>query len=194
MTVLPELDADEVVLGNANLLGVYVAAVGATAPDEVAVDYEEWTTLGWVSEDGVKIKPERSIEELKAWQSPTAIKTTLKEFKITVDLQLLQHNAQTLALYWGQPEPTEESPSGNITLDVDVTGDTIPEVALLVDTRDGDRIARYYFYQAQVVSVGELSIVRGGFQALPITFTALDPGTGIPATVYLLSDDESSSA
>ena len=194
MTVLPELDADEVVLGNANLLGVYVAAVGATAPDEVAVDTAMWTTLGWVSEDGVKIKPERSIEELKAWQSPTAIKTTLKEFKITVDLQLLQHNAQTLALYWGQAEPTEESPSGNITLDVDVTGDTIPEVALLVDTRDGDRIARYYFYQAQVVSVGELSIVRGGFQALPITFTALDPGTGIPATVYLLSDDESSPA
>ena len=191
MTV-PNLDADEVLIGNANLLGVYVAAVGATAPDELLLDDEEWTTLGWVSEDGVKISPERSIEELKAWQSPTAIKTVLKEFKISIDLQLLQHNPVTLSHYWGQVAPTAD-PDGSLAMDIDVISDNAPKTALVVDTKDGDVVARYHFYEAQVISVGELSIVRGGFQALPVTFTALDPGTGIPAQVYLFAGSGSGS-
>ena len=65
MTV-PSFDADEALVGNANLLGVYVADVGTAAPAELELDDQEWTTLGWVSEDGVKIKPERSIDELMA--------------------------------------------------------------------------------------------------------------------------------
>lgn len=185
MTV-PSFDADEALVGNANLLGVYVADVGTAAPAELELDDQEWTTLGWVSEDGVKIKPERSIDELMAWQSPTAIKTKLKAYKITVDLQLLQHNEVTLSHYWGQAQPTPAL--GVTSLPIEVTTDAAPETALVVDTRDGDVVARYHFYKAQVLSVGELSIVRGGFQALPVTFTALDPGTGVPASVYLIED------
>ncbi len=183
--VVADLDADEALLGNANYLGVYVAPVGTTAPTDAEVP-DTWTTLGWVSEDGVSINPERSIDQLRAWQSPTAIKTVMTEFSITIDMELLQHNPLTLSHYWGQAEPTETS--GTVTMNVDVLSDNAPKTALVVDTRDGDRIARYVFHKAQVTAVGELSIARGGFQALPVTFTALDPGTGIPATVYLLTD------
>lgn len=186
MTV-PNLDADEALLGNANHLGVYVAPVGTTAPAVTLTELASpWETLGWVSEDGVSISPERSIEQLKAWQSPSAIKTVLTEFSITIDMELLQHNPVTLSHYWGQAVATPVS--GDLTMPIDVMSDNAPKTALIVDTRDGDQIARYLFYKAQVTAVGELGISRGGFQALPVTFTALDPGTGIPATVYLLTD------
>lgn len=185
MTV-PSLDADEALLGNANFLGVYMAPVGTAAVTDIEIDTAPWATLGWVSEDGVSINPERSIDQLRAWQSPTAIKNVLTEYNITVDMELLQHNPTTLSHYWGQTEPTEVS--GTVEMDVDVLSDNAPQGALIVDTRDGDQIARYVFHKVQVTSVGELSVARGGFQALPVTFTALDPGTGIPATVYLLTD------
>lgn len=179
MTVL---SADEALLGNANAFGVYVAPVGTAAPTGPSLD-AAWKTLGYIHEDGVKIQPERETEGLKAWQSASPIKNVLTAFNISIELSLLQHNETTLAHYWGQAVPTVVD--GEVTLDVRTTGSG-PETSLIVDTKDGDRIARYHFYKVQVGEVGELEIAAGGFQALPVTFTALDPGTGIPATIYLL--------
>jgi hypothetical protein len=178
----PALDADEALLGNANTLGIYVAPFGTTAPAANTLE-TEWETLGYVHEDGITITPEKETEGLMAWQSGTPIKNVLTSFTITIEATLLQHNAQTLALYWGQPVPT--ATGDTVTLNVD-TNQSGVEQALIVDTRDGDKIARYYFPRAQVSEVGDLEIVRGAFQGLPVTFTALDPGTGIPAIIYLL--------
>lgn len=174
-------DADEALLGNANSLGVYVAPVGTAPPSSTVLD-ATWTTLGYAHEDGVKIKPERETESLMAWQSGTPIRVVTTAYNVSIEVSLLQHNALTLALYWGQPVPTPDA-NGDVRLPVN-TNAQAQEHALIIDTRDGDIINRYYFPRAQVSEVGELEIVRGAFQALPVTFQALDPGNAVPAEQF----------
>lgn len=156
---------------------VLIAAVGTAAPDDTDTPWGVgWTDLGYTTENGVTITPNRTLQNVNAWQSRYPIRRTVTEETMEIAFSLLQHNEDTISLAFGggtwdggvySPPPAGE----------------LHEYALGIEGVDGDKIERWIIYRTIVGTIGGVSLNRTTPSALPVTMSLLGVANEVPFNV-----------
>jgi hypothetical protein len=172
MLMATPLDASQVLVGNANGVGLYIAPLGTALPvDTVTALDPAWTPLGYTTDDGVEQELDVESDDIMAWQDKSPVRTIIKSRIISFKFSLLQWNADTLALYMGSPVPTAK-PDGSFVLSLDMN-DVPTEHALLVDLNDAGKKIRIGMLRTILTDADSLTLQRGNSAPLGITVKCL---------------------
>lgn len=174
-------DADELfVPGNGN---IYVADLGSTLPDNAADAVDAaFADLGFVSEDGVQSTPSMTINIIRGWQSFYPLRRSVQDRDLAIAITLLQHNEDTLALYFGG---ATVSGSGSAWKVSPPDPSKLDARSFVIDGKDGDRIYRLVLPSAMVVEAGQTSWTRTAAAGLPLTISPLATGDADPWDLYV---------
>lgn len=167
------LDPDNVLVGAANGAGIYIAPVGTARPTEVTDDFAApWVSLGYLSEDAVKVGMETDSEDIMAWQVLSPVDTVLKGKKLTLGLTMIEASGANVALYFDTTAPTVDG-DGSFAMDIP-TAPAGTKYAVAVDAAYGGTIIRFFFNRATLKSNDEIAL--GNTKAIPfgVTLSCLD--------------------
>lgn len=156
---------------------VLIADVGATVPTDTTTPWDnDWTDLGYTTEDGVSFTPGITLTEVNAWQSRLPVRRTQTAESLDIEFSLLQRNEDTLslALRGGTWVGGVYTPP---------TAGVLNEYALGVEGVDGDQIERWVFARVIVSTVGAITLQRTNPSAIPITMSVLATADENPFTV-----------
>jgi hypothetical protein len=166
------LDPTKVLLGTSNADGIYIAPEGTAFPTNVTdAPGASWDSLGYLSEDAVKIGVSIDSEKITVWQSQAPVATVITGKELSLDFTLMEVSAQNVALYFGATPATEVAGEFDQDIDTNSAGDTY---AILIDTKYGDNVVRYQFNRCQLSASGDIEIGKAAAQSFPVTLTALD--------------------
>lgn len=169
------LNADELFIPGGG--SVLIGDVGATAPDDTTTAWgDDWTDLGYTSENGVTITPGMDITDVTAWQSRYPVRRIVTAETMEIAFELLQWNEDTISLAFGGG-----TWSGGVY--TPPAAGTLSEYALGIEGVDGDNIERWIITRAIVTNVGGIQLQRVGPAMLPITMSLLAVADESPFTV-----------
>lgn len=178
-------DASNVSFGKPKATGaVYVAPLGTTLPTDATTALDAaFKGLGYVSEDGLVNSVETDTENVNAWGGDLVLvgQTTFSE---TFTVNLIETNADTLGVYYGEDNVTEDV-DGNITV-VQNSAQLDPVAVVFEIVLTGGRIKRIVVPNAQISDrSGEITYVDGEPIAYPAVFTAYPDSEGNSHTEYI---------
>ncbi len=173
------LDATKVRIGSTG--GVYSAPTGTSLPTTAVatkdVAFGDW---GYLSEDGITETIGRDITDLKAWQNSTVVRKVQTSHDVTFQFTAIELNPVSLAGYFGNYTTLADGANFN------VTADTLPHKAWVIDVIDGDVKMRFAIPDGQITEQGDIAITGGGDAiSLPITLTAFPDNTGVKVYGYI---------
>lgn len=173
MANVETLNSDQLLLGTAKGPGLWLGTMDAVPPVDVSTDWStDWTSLGYASEDGPTISSSTDSTDIRGWQSLGVLRSVITGRTVTVQFQLLQWNAQNLALYWDIDIPTIAADgSFNFEVRSDQAG---KKHQLGLDVQDGDNLVRMLFPRVQLNAAGDMQFQRGALAVLDVTFAALE--------------------
>lgn len=178
-------DATNVSFGKPKAEGaVYVAPLGTSLPTNATTALNAaFKGLGYVSEDGMVNSVETDTESVTAWGGDTVL-SGQTSFTETFTVNLIETNADTLGVYYGEGNVTEDA-NGNITVKQNSKSlDPVSVVFEIVLT--GGRIKRIVVPNAQITDrSGEITYVDGEPIAYPAVFTAYPDANGNTHTEYI---------
>lgn len=152
---------------------VFVAEVGSAFPDDPTESVgEEFTELGFISEDGAKFNYGITIGEVKAAQRRLAVRRFVTEEEVLAGFSLEQFNSTNWALAFGGGEFVESKP-GIFTYDFPGGDEALNEKALLLRWKDGDRNYQLGIERGNVTEGVEVGLKRSEAAMIPISFKAL---------------------
>lgn len=172
---------DNVLIGTAKGPGIWIAPVGTAAPtDADTVLPAAWSTLGYLSEDGVSFGQSVDSESITPWQSKSPVRTVITGRELTAGFTMLEFSAQNAALYFDQPVPVDTD--GSFALEV---RSDVPQqmYAIVIDVEDTASSVRYHFPRASLSEAGDLEVTASGAMGLPVTLSALDDA-GVLANIF----------
>ena len=155
---------------------VYVAPTGTTGPADATTPLDAaFTSVGYISEDGVKEANDTESEEIKAWQNSDIVRKTITKQETSYQFTMIETNAESLGLFYGKtiaPGATSHV----------IGGDQGGKVALVIDVVDGTQTIRRYIPSAEVTERGEVTFAAGDALGYDTTVTAY-PDSGIAGSV-----------
>ena len=170
-------DAAEVrIAGNG---GLYLAPLGSTLPTdaETALD-AAFVDLGYFSEDGVTVSPERTIEKFRAWQSRKPVRQSVTADDITISGSLLQWNNDSIPVFFGGGTVVETTgPPAYWTYTPPSSG-AIDERAMVLEWIDGSYTYRLVAARTVNGELGEITLTGTALGELPINVEILEPSGG----------------
>jgi hypothetical protein len=156
------LTAENVVVG---ITGeVYVGPTTATAPTSSVSTLTGFSSLGYVSADGVEFASDKSTNQIRAWQNADLVREVITEGTVTYSFALLETTEETLELYFGSALV-----DGKIELNPVNTGG---RKSFVIDVVDGTKIIRHYIPAGEVLSVEAQTIQNGEAVSYGVTLTA----------------------
>lgn len=162
-TVTPKLDATKVRVGVSGRLAYGPTSTSApTAVDSAVSGVKE---VGYISEDGVTEKRDRSTTKLKAWQNAATVRTIVEEASFQIEATIIETSKETLELFYGAPVGTK----GDVLVNPSATGGT---KAIILDVIDGDDMIRTWIPNGEVIEVGEMTYKNGEPIGYPVTIEA----------------------
>ena len=167
------LNPDNVLVGTSNGPGIWIAPVGTKAPADVnTVPADPWQTLGYLSEDGVKVTQATDSQNIMSWQSKTPLRSFVTSREVSLEFTMLELSQRNFQLYFGQTISTGDPSEFSIT----VRGDEPAhhQYAVLLDLIDGDLITRLFYPRASLSQAGDMEVTQGGAIGLPVTMAAQD--------------------
>ena len=172
---------DNVLIGTANGPGIWIAPVGTAAPvDADTALPAAWSTLGYLSEDGVSFGQSVDSESITPWQSKAPVRTIVTSRELSCEFTMLEFSAQNAALYFDQPAPVETDGEFALTVRSDVPQQMY---AIVIDVKDSVSAVRYHFPRASLSEAGDLEVTASGAMGLPVTLSALDDA-GVLANIF----------
>lgn len=178
------LDTTEILVGANGT--IHVAPVGTTAPaDEVASYGSGWLEIGYATEDGVKVRDEKTEQIFRAWQTIYPVRRQITERRFTTHFSLLQWDKNTVPLAFGGGTVSAVT-TGHYKYQPP-SAQARDERELGIDWSDGSKLYRLIIPKGQVGEAVETDLNRGAMAALPITFEVIATGVGDP--YYLLTND-----
>jgi len=164
---------------------VYVGTPGATitAPtsEASAVD-SDMIQVGFISEDGVLFRDSKDMGELKAWQTPYAVRRFVTGRNFEAEFSMEQWNWHTIPFAFGGGTLTEPT-AGHYKYVPPDAGDIDPR-ALIIDWNDGTRLYRLWVPQGIVTAPVEVNIKRDEGAMFPVVFGAIFDGTNNPFELF----------
>jgi len=169
-------DAGEIVVGSHGT--AYVAAVGATAPTahDSSLAAATWTSLGYLTEDGITKSSDVETAEIKAWQSFHPIRREVVGRTERFSFALMQWDTDNIIVAFGGG--TVEAAGTGYKYTPPQDSDALNEKALVIDVNDGSNTLRFYAPRVTIVEGVETTFKRGEAAILPITFDVLEPTSG----------------
>jgi hypothetical protein len=151
---------------------ISVAPATATAPtDADDVLDTDFADLGYVSDDGVTEKRDRSSDTIKGWQNGDVVRELVTEANLTYEFTLLQTNPDTVGLYYGAAvDPAD----GSLTVVPAATGG---RKSYVLDVVDGDELIRTYVPQGEITEVGDMVYANGEAIGYHVTVRAYTDST-----------------
>ena len=155
---------------------VRVAPLGTTLPtDAVSALDAAFDDLGYLSEDGVTLGFDDSVQNVFAWQNATLIRSITSQSITSLSFSMIEIKGVTLEFFHRGSTMTEVA-ADNFRLDIK------PPVAapriVVVDVIDGLNSIRYSFGNAEVVSRGEVPINNSNLLMLPVTLNFYPDSNG----------------
>lgn len=180
-------NAEQVVVGANGK--VWVAATNETAPTNATDALSAgWTDLGYVSEDGATFSEGKDITDIGAWQSFYPIRYIVNSRQVTLSFTLRQWNNVTVEFALGGTitgGPTAFTYTPPSPEDLDLR-------SMALEWSDGNKSYRLYIRRGLVSENVETQLIRTDAANLPITFSAMDPGSG--NAVYTLFTNDTNFA
>lgn len=166
------LNPDNVLVGTSNGPGIWVAPVGTAMPATVnTAPADPWNTLGYLSEDGVKVSQSTDSQNIMAWQTKTPLRSFVTSREVSLEFTMLELSKRNFQLYFGQKMDAADEAEFSIT----VRGDEpAHQYAILLDLIDGDLITRLYYPRASLSQAGDMEVTQSGAIGLPVTMAAQD--------------------
>jgi hypothetical protein len=150
------LDATEVRVGLTGNL--YSAPLATAMPTTVATALPiAWVDLGYVSEDGLALTPNATVQDVKAWQTQYAVRRMTTDREFVSKFKLEQRNSDTLQLAFG---------GGSVVVASGVSTYTPPagfetfERSFVLEVRDGTIIDRWLLYRGFPSISGDIVFKR----------------------------------
>lgn len=179
------MNSSNVSFGKGKATGaVYVAPAGTALPTNATASLAAaYKNLGYISEDGLVNSVETDITDIKAWGGDTVL-SGQNSFAESFTVNLLETNAEALALYYGADNVTTET-DGSIT--VKQTAGALPQCVVVFEVvMTGNRIKRIVVPKAQIADrSGEITYTDGDPITYPAKFKAYPDATGVYHTEYI---------
>lgn len=126
------------------------------------------TALGYLSDDGVTITPDRKTDSITAWQNSDIVRTTSSESSLEVSFTMIESTKQAIELYWQTSVKATEKAG---TFDI-APGKSSGVRSLLIDFVDGNEIVRYYFPEVELTEREEIKGQNGELLGYGVTLSA----------------------
>lgn len=147
---------------------VYVGALAATAPATAVATPTGFTGLGYISDDGLKRKPEVSRDDIVAWQNGAVVRTVTKNAKTTYQFTLIETNKAAVEFAFGTTV-TQTVTEGTYSADPAATGG---RKSFVFDVIDGANVKREYVAEGELTELGEITYASGEPIGYEVTVTA----------------------
>jgi hypothetical protein len=161
--------------------GVFRGPLTATLPNTVALTVEAallsagYAKSGYISTDGVTQAIGTSTSKILAWGGDN-VRTVQTEHDVTFAFTALEHNADTLKMYYG------ETATGTY---VEINGEQLPVSKFVIPVRDGTKRISIVIPAGQVTERGDVQYYGEDAAGLPITITAYPDANGVKAYLYI---------
>lgn len=172
----PDRSDEEGVVGYA-----YTATANASdLPESTSADLPTSANdLGFVSEDGVTITTDRSVEVIRDWNLDD-IRMLLTEHSATITFTIISWTVAGLKAYFGDSNVTETEDE----IVVKINAREISNRAWIFNLKDLDRKRRVVIPNGALESQGDLVFVKGEQTPLEITIRALVDADGEKIYIY----------
>jgi hypothetical protein len=156
------LTAENVVVG---ITGeVYVGPTTATAPESSTDALAGFTSLGYVSADGIEFGMDKTTNQIRAWQNADLVREVITEGTVTYSFSMLETNESVIETYFGSIMV-----DGKIEINPVNTGG---RKSFVIDVVDGDKTIRHYIPTGEILAIEAQTIVNGEPVAYGVTITA----------------------
>lgn len=152
-----------------------------------------YTTSGYISEDGATLSTDVSVTDLREWNR-NAVRRLLDSFDGTLSLTLIQLDEEGAKQAFGEDAVTKTAATTTHGEQLRIAmGAHLPEPqSWVLRMKDGDAKIIVLVPNGQVTSGVEISFVANDAIKLPVTISANDDGTG--HSIYIFTDDGVTSA
>lgn len=163
-------------------IGTVMPATIATAIDAAFVD------SGYISEDGLKLSPDRSVKGIKDW-SGAIIRRVLDEFNAMLSWAHLETSTAALGNYAGDANVavTAATVSTGTRTITKLNGNELPRSVWLFKVKDGVRKVLIYVPDAQVTKQEAIEFKQGVAIKWGLEITSYPDSSG--NYIYILTDD-----
>lgn len=156
---------------------VWTALQGVpTLPGDALTAPTGFTDLGYISEDGVTQSISNSTNDIKAWGGDT-VRTIQTEHDLQFTFTMIETNAETLKLYYSDPNATASA--------VSITSAQGVRQTMILDVVDGDQAIRLELPDCQVTEVGDIVYATEDAIGYEVTITCYPDNTGVKAYKWL---------
>lgn len=147
---------------------VSVGPTASTAPATAVAVLTGFTGLGYISDDGLKRKPETSRDDIVAWQNGAVVRTVTKDAKTTYHFTLIETNKVAIEFAFGTTV-TQTVSEGTYSADPAATGG---RKSFVFDVIDGANTKREYVAEGELSELGEITYGGGEAVGYECTVTA----------------------
>lgn len=178
--------ATNVTTGKPNVAGaVYTAAIGTTLPTDAttALDPEDFTCLGYVSEDGLSNDNSLDVSEIKAWGGMVVYRSLngmTDDFKLTL---IETENSDVIKTVYGE-DNVEVGIDGSISVDVKAE-DPIERVFVFEMALRGGKAKRIVIPDGAITSRDEITYNDSDAVGYGITISAYPDSDAITHHEYI---------
>lgn len=152
------IDAKKILIGapdqSSTTGAVNYAATTATLPTDATSALSDFTSCGYVSEDGVTLTPTFNTTNIKDWSRAT-VRTLLEEFTGEVTFGFIQTDYESLCAIFGSDHVTQSGDAIAIKMGAHMA----PAKAFAFNMKDGDAKVRIVLPNAQAVIDGDITFV-----------------------------------
>lgn len=163
-------DADQLIIAGTGT--VYVAATGATIPDDATGTPDAaFLTLGYLTDDGAQFTYSRSMADVRAWQGRGPIRRYVTDEMAAISFTLLEWDHKTVPFAFGGATVTSLGGGEYKIEPPDIS--VIDERALILDLDDGTTNHRFIIPRGMAAPEISTGFTKSGPSLLPVTFGAL---------------------
>ena len=149
---------------------ISIGLTTATAPASAIAALTGFGGLGYVGEDGVTETPERSTDDIKAWQNAATVRTVVTDAKMTYQFVLIETSKATVEFSYGTTV-TQSVTEGTYTIDPASTGG---RKSFVFDVIDGGNLKRVYIDEGELTERGDTVYANGepvGYDCTVVAYT-----------------------
>ncbi len=183
------IDVTRVLVGAPDQLAtgaILDAPVGSKLPtDAVSAVDKAFSDSGYVSEDGLSLKTDKSTTSIKDW-SLTSVRKLLDEFEAVISWSEIQMSYESLCHAFGT-ENVKKTPANNQhgeQISVSVNASLPDPRAWVFNMKDGKNRTRIVVPNGQVTSLDEIAFQAAEVMALPLELSCYPDAAGNVIYIY----------
>lgn len=166
---------------------LYTAPEGTELPQYLSEALDNaFLEHGYLTEDGAKFTDDKTVNQVRAWQSYYPVRTHITEKSGMLEFTMMQWNEENMILAYGGGGVTEPQ-SGEFRYEPPEP-EEVNVVAAVLDMTDGERNFRFTIGRCFVTSSVESTFAKSGPALLPISLEVLDDADNVKPWRYDTDD------